>query len=128
MFFDETTSVRSFTAKLEALNQLNQAQYNKVIQNLIKEHRPAINQFFKSLDSSLSRKAQSVTIFNLYGKRRDCRNIQSAIKAVQQAPQESKGAKFVRFEIAVEFNNGDKIEGRFSSKKEALSFLRLFSE
>jgi len=36
-------------------------------------------------------------------------------------------AKFCKFEVYIQFTNGDKIEGSFHEREEALKFLRIYT-
>ncbi len=130
IFFDETTSFDLIKKKIKHLDRLSKVQYREVVQSLIKENQREINIFFKQIDSYILRKVQSVKILSVYGQWQNYRDIKGAIKAIEKPsllppPDEMK---FIKFEIVINFNNKDKVEGQFSSQKEAMRFLHFFSD
>ena len=126
IFFDEKTPLNVFAKKIKSLDKLSKSQYNKIVQNLINRNKKGIDDFFKQLSASILREVISVRIFNLYGRSNDYRAIKDAIKAIKLSRTPGK-IKFIKFEIIIKFNNGDRVDGQFSAEEEALRFLHFFS-
>ena len=125
-FFDEKTSSNEFLKKIKSLKNLSSEKRNRIIKKLIDINKKEIDNFFNEMDSVVLRRVCSIRIFNLYGEHNDYPSIDSAIKAIRTRFEPQKRIKFIRFEIIVKFNNGDKAEAQFSSKAGALKFLRFF--
>jgi hypothetical protein len=79
------------------------------------------------LKNALQRKVEKVRILSLFGEEIVFNSINEAIANIESyeiAAQE--GLAFCNFEIYIGFSNGDKIEGSFHEREEALRFLRIY--
>lgn len=85
--------------------------------------------FVRYLRSALLRKIDRIRILSLFGNEIVFTSIKNAIEAIrkhQMIPE--VGTKFCKFEIYIHFTNGDKLEGSFCEREEALKFLRIYQE
>jgi hypothetical protein len=51
-------------------------------------------------------------------------SVEEAIEFIEAYDEEDGSQPFVRYEIRVVYNNGNKIEGQFEDKNSAIQFLR----
>lgn len=84
--------------------------------------------FTRQLAAALSQTVEAIRILPLYGSALMVATTAAAIGALE-AVVESSSARlpFARYEIQVRFTNGDKVDGSFGSKGQALSFLATFA-
>jgi len=84
--------------------------------------------FKDSLEKSLLRTIETVIILPLYGAELVFTSIDDAIQNLSDFKEvQSQTSKFIKYEIQIRFGNGDKIDGTFHSKDNALEFLRTFT-
>jgi hypothetical protein len=88
-------------------------------------YETAISGFLKQLRCSIERRVVAVRILPLFGSAKDFESIAEAIAALKSHDSRYAPDIFVRYEISVEYNNGDRIEGRFADRREAVKFLEL---
>jgi len=119
--FDEATTEEDLKLKIESCQRLE--NYDGIAKELIKLNKKDVSDFFEALTISISRHIESVTVITLYGKSKITENIQLAIQFLQGHKEDNSESKFVRFEIIVKYNNGDKIEANFKDKIDAIGFL-----
>ena len=84
--------------------------------------------FKKGLENALLRQIEVIRILPLYGTESLFSSVAQALKALAGFQEEqSKESKFVKFEVQLRFTDGDKMEGSFHSKEDAVHFLSMFS-
>lgn len=124
-YFDEETPDIDFSRKLRAWEQLTAVQRSKVSEKLVKLHTQDIHRFFADLRTAVTREIEVIRVLPLHGKYYDSKTLQDAISFINS--YDAPGAvEVVRYEIEVRYNNGDRIQGQFSAKDEAIRFLRSF--
>jgi hypothetical protein len=114
---------------IEAWEALSQADIEDIKQAFAESIQPEYEKFVRSLKSTLLRRIEKIRILPLFGNEMVFTSIGDAIVAIEKhdmIPEE--GARFCKFEIYVHFTNGDKIEGSFQKREEALKFLKIYME
>lgn len=124
VFFDEDTQADNFVKKIKKYDRLEGAGHKKIINALTSNCRSKIDTFLKELDSSVFRKIEDIRVYNLYGTSMNFSNISEATRVIEEADHSKPVGKFIKYEITIKFNNGNKVEGQFSTNEEALRFLR----
>lgn len=120
--YDEDTPENEAEAKVEAFNSIrNLAQIGR---HLIEMCKDELDQFFSEFEIFVNRSIDYVCIFPLHGIPTNLANIDSAIKFVETYDETSAQSAFAFYQICICYTNGSKIEARFNTKKEVLSFLR----
>ena len=112
---------------IEAWGNLSGDDIKDIEKAFIKSIKPDYDKFVRSLKSALLRKIDKILILPLFGNEMVFTSVTDAIAAIEKRdiiPE--KGAKFYKFEIYITFTNGDKIEGSFHEREEALKFLRIY--
>lgn len=113
---------------IEAWENLSQADIKDIDKAFADSIKSDYEKFVRSLKSALLRKIEKVRILPLFGNEMVFTSVINAIAAIEEhdiIPEE--GAKFCKFEIYMQFTNGDKIEGSFHEREEALKFLRIYT-
>lgn len=110
----------------QALNPSDLEQIKKDLENRIKED---YLDFLNDLEEALAREVVSVRVFYLFGKESVYDNLSIAIQALQDyVPEAASDLAFKRYEVQIRFNNGDRVEGAFSERKEVVNYLRYFAK
>ena len=78
------------------------------------------------METSINRVVESVQIVSLYGSQKVLLNVKDAIKFISQYKENNDGSKFLKYEIMIKYNNGDKIDAVFQDKDAAIRFLRCY--
>ena len=89
--------------------------------------RQDYDEFKSLLENSLTRRVKKIRVSGLFGEETVFSSVRNAISFIQNhqmAPK--KGMNFQKFEIYILFANGDKIDGSFRNRKEAIDFLEIF--
>ena len=111
---------------IEAWENLSQADIKDIEKAFAESIKPDFNIFIRTLKSALQRKVEKVRILSLFGEEIVFDSISEAITSIERYEIAAKeGLKFCKFEIYIRFSNGDKIEGSFHEREEALRFLRI---
>ena len=116
---------RSIIARWESLSE---GQFAAVKQSLWAAIADDYSEFRTTLVKSLVRQVKSVVILPLYGSKLQFRSVPNAIAGLSRldTKQPTHGS-FVKFEVQLRFSDGDRIEGSFHAKHQALDFLRRFA-
>jgi len=113
---------------IETWENLSQADIKDIDKAFADSIKSDYEKFVRSLKSALLRKIEKIRILPLFGNEMVFTSVVNAIAAIEEhdiIPEE--GAKFCKFEIYMQFTNGDKIEGSFHEREEALKFLRFYT-
>lgn len=108
--------------KWEALSPKDLNEIDEVFGESIKDE---YDEFSGYLRGSLLRKVEKVLISPLFGHTESFNSPKDAILAIKgfDIDNPSEEVEFSKFEIYIQFNNGDNIQGSFHEKFEAITFL-----
>ncbi len=113
---------------VEAWENLSQADIKDIEKTFAESIKPDYEKFVRSLKSALLRRIEKVRILPLFGNEMVFTSVIDAIAAIEEHDIIlEEGAKFCKFEIYMQFTNGDRIEGSFHEREEALKFLRIYT-
>lgn len=113
---------------VEAWENLSQSDLNDIEKAFAESIKSDYEKFVRSLKSALLRKIERVRILPLFGNEMVFTSVIDAIAAIEEHDIIlEEGAKVCKFEIYIQFTNGDKIEGSFHEREEALKFLRIYT-
>ncbi len=96
-------------------------------EHLIRANQQAINEFFAALDRRLGRYITQIIIIPLYGRINEFIAIQDAISFLDQHRIYEGSGEFRKYEVQVEFSNGDRVQASFDSKGRVREFLNFVS-
>lgn len=121
--FEEDTPIAELQAKVDAYEALDADEAKKIVKKLNQLRRSEIKTFLDALEKALTRRVAAVAIVPLHGLTTEVRTITDAVEFIREYNEEKNVTVFVRFEVTVRYNNGDRITGDFSEKQAAVEFL-----
>ena len=123
--FDEKTTEAEFRRKLDVWSKLGTESRASVGTALLARAKRELKIFLSELEDRITRKVTSVRIWALHGDARDVKSIVDAIQFVTKyADAAGTETKVDRYEIQVNYSSGDRIEGVFRKKADAVRFLQ----
>jgi len=123
---DEQTSDKEFVKKVNIFEKLSKKNIKKISRAFLELNAIGVENFFHELDMAIKRMITSIVIFPLYGKPYTLKTIKEAIDFVKNFNESEESLPLVRYEIIVQYNNGDEIKGIFGNKSNAIRFLNNF--
>jgi len=79
--------------------------------------------FFDSLTKRLARHVTRIILIPLYGRANEFATIDDAVKFLDQHRIYEGSGDFRKYEIRIEFSNGDKVEASLEAKSKVKEFL-----
>ena len=136
--FGETTTEGAFRKKVKQYTGLKAAQVEQVKQALFSGPRQEggaqppeghpMQQFLVTLEASLSRGVQGVTVIVLHGSPQQLPTVQHAIDYLLRYDDSRPfTAPALKYEVDLRYNNGDLIHAVFQQKTEAIRFLQTYA-
>jgi hypothetical protein len=125
--FDETTPDDEFRKSAERIVTTADEVMQRIKEHLIQANSIEIAQFFAALDARLGRFIQRVLVVPLYGRANEFTSIEDAIKFLDAHAIYEGSGEFRKYEILVEFSNGDKVDAFFNTKQKVREFLSFVS-
>ncbi|MCF8303008.1 MAG: hypothetical protein K9I94_07015 [Bacteroidales bacterium] len=123
---EENTTEKDFQRKIVEWSELDDQQRDQLGTYLLKLNERNLSSFFSALQKSLARHIKSIGILPLHGKSHVLENIDEAINFILNYKNREK-LKLLRYEITINYSNGDSIKGAFKSKKQAKKFLESYA-
>ncbi len=99
----------------------------KIKDHLIQANSTQIAQFFAALDARLGRSIQRVLVIPLYGRANEFISIEAALNFLDRHAIYEGSGEFRKYEILVEFSNGDRVDAFFNTKRKVREFLSFVS-
>lgn len=125
--YAEAASNEAKREVIEKWESLSACDVDQIRQHLRRAIEGDYRAFIQKLEAALSRRVQDVRILPLFGSELAFASLEDAVSTVERFNESpSPGATFHRYEILLRFTDGDKIEGVFHQKGDALAFLELF--
>jgi hypothetical protein len=121
--FDENTPDELFSKAINAINNSPAVMMERIKENLINRNQTIINDFFHKLDNRLGRQIAKVMIIPLYGRVNEFITIKDALLFLDYHSVYEGSGDFQKYEIHVEFSNGDKVDASFKAKDNVKDFL-----
>ncbi len=126
--FGEATRDADFARKVRAWSRLSPGKRARVSRFLIEASSPQITAFFERLRGVIVRKLTGIRITPLHGEAAETRTVKEAIYFVDRYDETAAHSALVRYEVEVLYSNGDRIQGAFAAKGDAISFLESLGE
>ena len=124
--FDEETADAQFSRKVRAWGALREAKRTRVAKALLEINRQQVQDFMDKLKRAATRKIKSVRILPLHGLAAEWNSIEEAIAFVEKYNEQCDSQPVVKYEVQIIYSNGDRIEGQFADKRDAILFLRAY--
>ena len=125
--FDEATGDDEFRHVIEQIDRSRVDAVTRVKQHLIAANVQPINEFFAALDARLGHHVRRVLLIPLYSRINEFAALDGAIDFLDAHPIYEGSGEFRKYEIRVEFSNGDKVEASFVAKEKEREFLRVIA-
>ena len=121
--FDESTLDRVFRQTTDRIEKASSATMTSIREHLVAANQGAINVFFGALSHRLGRHVTRVVVIPLYGRANEFATIDDAVKFLDGHRVYEGSGDFRKYEIRVEFSNGDKVEASLEAKAKVKEFL-----
>jgi hypothetical protein len=125
--FDESTPDDDFRKCAEQIAGTTDDAMQRIKEQLVQANSVQIAQFFAALDARLGRSIHRVLIVPLYGRVNEFSTIEEALQFLDAHAIYEGSGEFRKYEILVEFSNGDKVDAFFSTKQKVHEFLSFVS-
>ncbi len=126
--FDEKTPEEEFKHKIAQWQNLSTDNIANIKNQLIQLEKNNIDNFIITIERSLARRIEGVSIIILHGQIQLINSIEKAIEYVQNyKDNQATSTPVLRYEVDIRYNNGDVIHAIFQSKLEAIACLRTFA-
>lgn len=123
VLFDEETPDELFGAITRSIENAPPQQIDRIRAHLASSNQAGIDGFLTALRLKLGRHITSVIIIPLYGRINVFATIEEALRFLSvHTIYEGSGA-FRKYEVRVEFSNGDRVEASFDTKTRVQEFL-----
>ena len=100
----------------------------RIKEHLVNTNRQQITAFFDALSLRLGRNVSRVLVIPLYGRINEFATIKDAIQFLDQHRIYEGSGEFRKYEVQVEFSNGDKVQAFLDSKQRVREFLEFVSK
>jgi len=121
--FDENTPDEDFKSCVEQMDKLSRSQWDQIENELTALNRKNIDTFIEKLKNVLRRVIKKIIVSPLFGNSNEFISIDEAIGFIGKEFQLPTQDSLRKIEIIIVYSNGDKIEGSFERRQEALNFL-----
>jgi hypothetical protein len=123
--FDEETPDSDFEECISRIEAMDKKSWDALKGHLINSNKPLLDQFFGHLQATLDRKIELVVLIPLHGKQNEFISIKEAIAFVTSYNENCTfDGRFRKYDVIIKYSNGDKIEGSFNNKEDAIKFLK----
>ena len=121
--FDEGTPDHVFRQTTKRIENAPPEQMARIRTHLVVANQAAINSFFVALRRRLARHVTRVVVVPLYGRVNEFATIEDALLFLDGHMIYEGSGEFRKYEIRVEFSNGDKVEAFIEAKDKVREFL-----
>ena len=126
--FDESTPDKVFSKTAKAIEKASPQVMARIKSHLIDANKQQIIEFFEALNRRLARNVSRVIIIPFYGQTNEFATFEDAILFLEQHQISEGSSEFRKYEIQVEFSNGDKVQASLDSKRRVREFLEFVSK
>jgi hypothetical protein len=125
--FDESTPDDDFRMCAEQIATASDKVMQRIKEHLIQANSIQIAQFYAALDARLGRSIERILVIPLYGRTNQFVSIEEALKFLDSHAIYEGSGEFRKYEVFVEFSNGDKVDAFFNTKQKVREFLSFVS-
>ena len=121
--FDESTPDSVFKETIERIESAPPKTMARIQKHLVRANQAEIDSFFNALKWRLGRYITRVVIIPLYGRINEFVTIEDALQFIDDHAIYEGSGEFRKYEIRVDFSNGDKVEASLEAKDKVKEFL-----
>jgi hypothetical protein len=125
---DESTPEADFADKVEAWEGLSPNDHARLAKDLASSDKKAVDTFIRSVEAAITRYIVLVRVLPLHGNPKELDTVGKAIDFIASYARKASVSGFMKYEIEIRYNNGDKIVAEFKDKDVAIKFLRANEE
>ena len=122
--FDEDTPDENYSTASQKLTNLTSNDKERLRQALILIAQKEIDNFMATLKAVIERMITKVVLIPLFGKQYEFDNIDNTLTELNSLNIDNPVGEFKRFEIIIDYNNGDTVRATFQNKALLADFLR----
>jgi len=122
--YSEDTSDKDCAKKVKRWEALSEKRRKRVAAALVDLNREEVDKFIGKLTRTIRRHISPIRVLPLHGTSAEYPSPEKAINFIQEYEEGSNSHPFVKYEIAILFNNGDRIDAVFRDKLDAVQFLQ----
>jgi len=126
--FDEATPDVVFRRTTKRIEATSPATMRQIRAHLVRANQSAIDNFFDALNRRLGRRVTRAIIIPLYGRVNEFTTLEDAVRFLDNHMIYEGSGEFRKYEIRVEFSNGDKIEASIETKDKVKEFLNFVAK
>jgi hypothetical protein len=127
ILFDERTLDEEFRNCAEKIMGMSQKVKETIKSRLIESNASEITCFLNALERYLERSIKSILVIPLFGRKNEFVSFEEALNFLDNYLVSEGSEEFRKYEIIIEYSNGDKIDASFSSKEKSKEFLKFVS-
>lgn len=122
--FAEGTKDFTYTNALKKISLLSPTIKEKLKEKLAEVASENINKFMNTLERTLERNIAKILIISLFGKKYTFKTAQECLLGFEKLSLDDNiDVKFEKFEIIIDYSNGDSIRANFKNKTDLHNFL-----
>ena len=122
--FDEETPDAHFKKKVRSWYALSALRRHSVGKKLLISKPQEVAAFVLALSNSVSRYITRVYVLPLHGRSSDMPTVAAAISFIERYVENDTHRQLIRYEVQIQYNNGDRIDGQFRDKQSTIDFLK----
>lgn len=124
--YDDSTTVREIKRRTDAIQAFSEREKREIAEYLRMANSDEVEAFERKLRHALSRKPGVYRVHVLYSDGIACFDEpDAACRYISSSPTVASGLNLTRFEVVVEFDNGDHARSSFSEPEDAIRFIRM---
>jgi hypothetical protein len=121
--FDEGTPDRVFQQTTDRIGKTSTATMTRIRAHLVSANQAGINEFFDALNKRLKRYVTRIVVIPLYGRVNEFATLEDAVRFLDRHVVNEGSGEFRKYEIRIEFSNGDKVDAFMEAKAKIKEFL-----
>ena len=125
--WEEDTSDFELQEKVNQFEALSSEKRDKIIRDLINTNGEQFSEFANKLRKSLDRRVSRLLITPIFGSKSLFYSYEDALSFLESFDDSHVSGDFIRYEIRVEYTNGDYVDSSFNEKSTATMFVRSLS-
>jgi hypothetical protein len=122
--FGEDTANLDYTNAIEKITNLSITEKEKINNYLINNSYNRINRFMERLKAVLKRYIVKIILSPLFGKKYEFKTVNDILIDLDQFDLSNPEGEFERFEVTIDYSNGDTIRATFQDKRQLIKFLK----
>ena len=124
--FEEDTPDSELARQVRTWEALSPQQQSRVAKALVKSNSKEVQGFMNALEHAVTRQIELVRVIPLHGTMFEWRGVEEAIAFIESYDEDHGSKPIMKYEIEIRYSNGDRINGQFANKEDALQFLRTY--